>query len=682
MTKKMTLNQELHTEQNYLQTARTHLTRMREKAENLELVAADAVSADYLASTMWAHIQRLQDDGLSALIFGRINVAGTHPAATDGPTSWRIGRRHVNDEAGQPLVLDWRAEVSTAFYRASPSEPMHVESRRRYGYDNGHISAFEDEDLTTEAPRGGPSAILAAEIERPRVGPMRDIVATIQPDQDKLVRVNQDATVCIQGAPGTGKTAVGLHRAAWLLFTHRERLAKSGVLVVGPNRAFLDHISAVLPTLGELDVQHTTATALVTESTGAEIRGVDPVVTATLKGDPRMAELLHRAVWRSVQRATEPLKVQRGARLWRIGDYEVRDVVRELRERSLTYEAARLLLPRRLAGRVLERINAAGDYPDGHVQDQIAKMPAIKKYCKTLWPQLSPAQVLFNVLSDTTVLADCAQGLFSDDEQRSIAWTAPPKTLRGARWSAADLVLLDELHAIMERTTSFGHIIVDEAQDLSAMQLRALGRRCELGSATVLGDIAQGTTSWATTSWTEALTHLGKPDGSITELTQGFRVPAAVIEYAAALLPHMAPGLTPPTSVRSNRGELTLAHRDQPLAATAEMTMARAQQPGSVGVIVADDQAQAMSAALTKLGQTHGVLGADHPDVDHQVVVVPATVAKGMEFDAVFVVEPAAIAQAEPDPRSGLRRLYVVLTRAVSALTVVHREPLPPQLQQ
>jgi DNA helicase IV len=214
------------------------------------------------------------------------------------------------------------------------------------------------------------------------------------------------------------------------------------------------------------------------------------------------------------------------------------------------------------------------------------------------------------------------------------------------------------------------------------MQLRAVGRRCSTGAATVLGDIAQGTTPWATDSWDSSLAHLGKPGSHVEVLDRGFRVPASVIEFAAQLLPTVAPGLGAPVSVRDNPGRLDVLEVEAAdvLTRAASVVGSEAAEPGSVGVITPDDLVDALSAALSAHGVEHGVLGQDHGDIDHQVDVVPATVAKGLEFDRVVVVEPAAIVSAEPDERTGLRRLYVVLTRAVSALTVVHAQPLPAEL--
>ena len=669
---------ELAREQHYLDHARAELARMRAKTEALRdnAIGGDKVSSEFLALTLHRRVQSLADDPTSTLFFGRLDL--DHPE--HGSERWYVGRRHINDDQGDPVVIDWRAELSTAFYRASHTSPMGVRRRRRFGVDKGRLTAYEDEHLGDPAEPDTNSAILQAEIERPRVGPMRDIVATIQPEQDEIVRSGLATTVCVQGAPGTGKTAVGLHRAAWLLYAHRDRLSRAGVLVIGPNRAFLDHIGAVLPALGEVEVHHTTAAALVG---GAAVRGIDPTNTAVLKGDPRMATLLHRAVWDHVGTATEPLVVPRGARKWRVAAYLVQDVLDELRERGVRYGAAATMLPQRLAHLVLLEMERAGESPDDRVQDAVARSTAVGQYAARLWPPVDPKRVLHGLLCDREVVARHADGLLSCDEQRILVWATVPRTRSAVRWSEADLVLLDELADLIERTPSLGHVILDEAQDLSPMHLRAVGRRCSTGSATILGDIAQGTTPWATESWAQSLAHLGKPDAVVDVLDRGFRVPAAVIEYAARLLPHMAPGLGVPRSVRDHPGDLVVESviARELADAVAVAVRTHSAQPGSVGIIAADTHIASISQALARNGIEHGTLGLDHGDVEHQVDLVPATVAKGLEFDRVVVVEPAAIAAAEPDERTGLRRLYVVLTRAVSALHVVHSQPLPAPLQ-
>ncbi|MTB70956.1 AAA family ATPase [Arsenicicoccus sp. MKL-02] len=666
---------ELAREQAYLDRSRTALAAMRERTLAVDVQGSDPIAAEHLARTLWRRARSLEDDPTTALFFGRLDLDGDHH-----DEQWYVGRRHVTDDAGDPLVIDWRAPASTAFYRASRTDPMGVVLRRRFGLDRGRITALEDEHLTDRAEQQASSQILAREIERPRVGPMRDIVATIQPEQDLLVRVDDSTTVCIQGAPGTGKTAVGLHRAAWLLYAYRDRLTRQGVLVIGPNASFLEHIGAVLPALGEVQVRHTTIEGLVGE--GVRVRATDPAGRGTLKGDARLAEVLRRAVRSAVQAPEDALVVPRGARRWRVPGYEVREIVEELLARDVRYDAARQMLPQRLAHAVLVQMEAAGDSPDDRVQDAVARSTPVRRYADALWPRLDPATVLHRLWSDPAALETAADGILSPAEQAELLWDKAPRTLGAARWTLADAVLLDELADLLSRTPSLGHVMLDEAQDLSPMQLRAVGRRCSTGAATVLGDIAQGTTPWATGSWEESLRHLGKPEGQVTELRRGFRVPAAVIEYAARLLPVMAPGLAAPQSVRDNTGDLDIVavQADSLWSTAAARVVHLARQPGSIGVIVADGSVAAVSQALLGVGVEHGVLGVDHGDVEHQVDVVPATVAKGLEFDRVVVVEPAAIAEAEPDERTGLRRLYVVLTRAVSGLSVIHARPLPDPL--
>ncbi len=668
----MPTHEELTEERAHLANARAELARMRERTLALDVQGGNAVSTEALAETLWRRARSLEDDPTTALFFGRVDL--------DTDERWYIGRRHVTDDMGDPLVIDWRAPVSTTFYRAAHADPLGVRLRRRFGYDHGRITAMEDEHLLDATEPDAKSQILATEIERPRVGPMRDIVATIQPEQDALVRVDATTTVCIQGAPGTGKTAVGLHRAAWLLYAFRERLSRSGVLVIGPNEAFLEHIGAVLPTLGEVDVRHTSIEAL---TASVPVRAAEPAEVARLKGDARMAQVLHRAVWSHLVPPGEAMVVPRGSRRWRVPAYDVAPLVDGLAGREIRYDAARQLLPQRLAHAVLVRMEALGEYPDDRVQDAVARSAPVKAYAASIWPKVDARRLLHRLLSDADALAAAAEAILTPEEQQLLLWEKPSRTAGSTKWSLADTWLLDELSDLLNRTPSLGHVVLDEAQDLSPMQLRAVGRRCSTGAATVLGDIAQGTTPWSTASWEESLAHLGKPAGVVSELRRGFRVPASVIEFAARLLPEAAPGLAAPQSVRDNPGRLDLVAvaPDELVSEVAAQVDRLRVLEGSIGVIVPDARVAEVSASLTAAAIEHGTLGATHGDVDHQVDVVPATVAKGLEFDHVLVLEPAEIAAAEPDERTGLRRLYVVLTRAVSDLTVVHAAPLPEALR-
>ncbi|MGK5697185.1 HelD family protein [Streptomyces sp. URMC 128] len=667
-------------ERSHLAASRSALRAMREDVEALDIsdVTANWVNAEVLAHQIEERIKALADLSDTPLFFGRLDylrAPGAEQAEGAEGERFYIGRRHVHDQDGDPMVIDWRAPVSQPFYRASKKDPMNIALRRRFGYTGGDLTAYEDEHLSDPGEAARTSKLLQQEIERPRVGPMRDIVATIQPEQDEIVRSGLSGTVCVQGGPGTGKTAVGLHRVAYLLYAHRERLARTGTLVIGPNRSFLHYIEQVLPALGELTVQQATVEDLVAH---VEIRGTDDATAAVVKGDARMARVLRRALYAHVTMPTEPVVVVRGSRRWRVAAYEVEDIVRELLDRDIRYGAAREALPQRIAHAVLVQMERSGEAPDDRVQDAVARNSAVKAAVKAVWPAVDPAKLVLRLLSDADFLAEHAEGILDEEEQKAVLWAKPARSVRSAKWSAADAVLIDEATDLIQRTHSLGHVVLDEAQDLSPMQYRAVGRRCTTGSATVLGDLAQGTTPWATRSWQEALAHLGKADAMVEELTAGFRVPTDVITYASRLLPYIAPGLTPVVSIRENPGHFEVRE----VTGTADVVdacRASLRNEGSTGLIAADARIPELAAALTEAGIP--CLGpGEETTRETRLTLVPASLAKGLEYDYVVLDEPRAVVDGEPDERTGLRRLYVALTRAVSGLTVTHAAPLPPQL--
>lgn len=689
-------------ERAHLAASRAALRAMREDAQALDIrdVTANWVNAAVLQSQIDERIKALADLSHTPLFFGRLDYlhrvgadqaegasgGAARSASAKGGGGRRegeqfyIGRRHVHDADGDPMVIDWRAPVSQPFYRASKKDPQDVGQRRRFGYTGGELTAYEDEHLTDPNEAAQTSKLLQAEIERPRVGPMRDIVATIQPEQDEIVRSGLGGSVCVQGGPGTGKTAVGLHRVAYLLYTHRERLARTGTLVIGPNRSFLHYIEQVLPALGELEVKQATVDDLV--AAHVEVRGSDAAEAAVVKGDARMAEVLRRAIRSHVTPPTEPVMVVRGSRRWRVPAYELEEMVTELLARDMRYGAAHEALPQRIAHAVLVRMEEAGEAPDDRVQNAVARTPAVKAAVKAIWPAVDPAKLVLRLLSDPEFLAAHADGLLTGDEQKTILWTKPARSVKSAKWSAADAVLIDEASDLVARTHSLGHVVLDEAQDLSPMQYRAVGRRCTTGSATVLGDLAQGTTPWSTESWAQALHHLGKEDAVVEELTAGFRVPREVIAYASRLLPVISPGLAAVESVRESPGSLAVrevpdaAGLDAAVLAACEESLA---QEGSIGLIAADARIPALAEALTAAGHAYLSPG-EETTAESRLTLVPASLAKGLEYDYVVLDEPAAVVDGEPDERTGLRRLYVVLTRAVSGLMVVHAAGLPEAL--
>ncbi|MEU7615053.1 AAA family ATPase [Micromonospora rifamycinica] len=644
---------------------------MRDRAQSLfatgDKVAGDAYTAEQLGRHLARRVAELADDPATALFFGRLDFGPADPEHAG--RAYHVGRRHVTDERGEPLVLDWRAPVSRSFYRASARDPQGVAVRRRFGFGAGALTGFEDEHLDRGEELGTSSRILTAEIERPRVGPMRDIVATIQPEQDELVRADLADSICVQGAPGTGKTAVGLHRAAYLLYLHRERLRRAGVLIVGPNRAFLSYIAAVLPALGEVEVAQATVEELVAR---VPVRAVDDPAVAALKHDPRMAEVLRRAADARIIAPTDPIMVSDGSFRWRIGLEPLHRVIEETRREGLPYGTGRERVRARVVGLLQRQAEARrAESPGDAWLRRMGRSRPVTAFLDAAWPALTPEGLVHAVLGDPGLLATVADGLLTPDEQALLCGTKPGRTPKATRWTAADTVLIDEAAGLIERATGFGHVVVDEAQDLSPMQCRAIARRSEHGSVTLLGDLAQGTAPWAATDWRESLAHLGKPDAAVVPLSVGFRVPAVVVAFANRLLPALAVDVPPAVSLRSD-GALDVRTVADLAAATVAEVRAALGRDGSVGVIAADDAVDGLRAALAAAGVPTAT--ADDPAAPARVTVVPATLVKGLEYDHVVVVEPAAIVAAEP---RGLHRLYVALTRAVSGLSVLHTAPLP-----
>lgn len=658
-----------------------------------EHAAASGADAEVLGYQLRSQAKELGELPEGPLFFGRLDFTDAPERAGDhAGQTYHLGRRRIaHDPTAPPLVVDWRTPVARAFYQASADDPQGVAVRRRFGWspgsqgDSADLTGLEDEHLdghlggrlheqpgahlgSGEAPESG---ILASEIERPRVGPMRDIAATIQPEQDALVRADLGTSLCVQGAPGTGKTAVGLHRAAYLLYTFPQRVERGGMLIVGPNRAFLAYISEVLPALGEIEVRQST---LEDEIARHPVTAWDEDATALVKHDVRMAEVLRRALYARVRvAATQALVLPDGSYRWRISTDELERIVADVRAEEPPYTVGRERVRTRIVRAVQLQAERRGGPRTAAWLQKISRARPLTALLNEVWPAVPPERVLAELLADSGELATAADGILDADEQRALRWSKPPRSHRSARWSAADLVLLDELAGLMERPGGYGHVVVDEAQDLSPMQARALARRSPFGSLTVLGDLAQGTTPWAARAWPGLLAHLGKADALVTPLTTGFRVPGAVADLANRLLERLDADVPPARSLRRDGAATFAATREVPAATVAAVRAALARE-GSVGVIAADAEVPALHAVLSAAGieaATPDLLGA-------RVTVVPASAAKGLEYDHVVLVEPAAIVRAEA---RGMNRLYVALTRAVSRLHVVHREPLPPGLR-
>jgi DNA helicase IV len=697
--------------------------------------------------------------GREALVFGRIDRRGGGPrldgpgeanegdgleAGGAGDEAFHIGRLAVSDRDQEPVVVDWRAPVAEPFYRATGAHPMGLTRRRHFMTDGRRVIDLEDELFGEGEESGGgrlglglsgPAVLLAA-LERSRTGRMRDIVATVQREQDEVIRGPLGGILVVQGGPGTGKTAVALHRAAYLLYTHRFPLERQGVLVVGPNPLFLSYIGQVLPSLGETGVELSTVSGLY----GARATGTDDRETARLKGDARMARFLVNAVVDRERPLSRRVEVPYGRYLLRLAPKASADIVAAGRRRAGTHNARRRYIET-LLWRELHRLyvaaqaRAASSDPaadtsggqgavvaEAETDDdegatvavpeeltpaelgrELRQQPRVAEALDRMWPLLTPEQLLHDLFGARPLIELASRGLFTGDEQARL-YRLRSSSAGLVSWTAADLALLDEARALLgpaKRSPrsadsadggirSYGHIVVDEAQDLSPMQLRMLGRRSLSGSMTIVGDIAQATGEWAPASWPEVLAHLPVRRGTrVVELTVNYRTPSEIMALASRVLRAAAPGMEPPESVRATgvaprivaaSGEGSGGLEGLTARITAEevaVISGESAAGGSVAVISAPSLLPALTAALTRAGIPFGT--AADGALEDTVTLVAVEAVKGLEFDSVVVVEPSAIVA---EAAQGLRSLYVALTRTTRRLAVLHAAALPEALDE
>jgi DNA helicase IV len=531
---------------------------------------------------------------------------------------------------------------------------------------------------------------LLAELDRSRTGQMRDIVATIAAEQDRVIRAPLDELLVVQGGPGTGKTAVGLHRAAFLLFEHRAELADRRVLVVGPNPMFLRYISEVLPSLGETAVTQTTLAGLVTAR--YRLRAGETGELARLKGDARMAEVVRAAVRARIRPLADGLELRSGLAVVRLPSEDLEQLQKTALGRRLPVNQARDVFRQIVLREAWRRHSSRpGVDPAGEplFSAALRSERRFKAAIDKMWPTLSPVTIVRSLYGSPRRMAEAAGGVLGADEQRLLR--RPSARRPGDEpWTLGDLPVLDEAQQVCGGVpATYGHVVVDEAQDLSPMALRMLARRAGGGSMTVLGDLAQATTPQAAGSWEAALAalsgHLAElsATGEATpirqvELTVGYRVPAAILDVANRLLAEAAPEVTPARSVRQGGDPpLVLAVGDDEVEATvvAEVGALR-DRSASVAVVALDARLDRLMPALARAGIPGDRVGdAGLPGSGAVALITPQSV-KGLEFDAVVVIEPAEIAALD----SGLRHLYVSMTRAVQHLGIVHSRPLPAAL--
>jgi len=688
---------DLEAEQAYIDRAYACLEASREAASRMtsmvEVGRGGTEQARFERDVIWdTMLHRLSqlELGDASLCFGRID-------GDVDPTPYYIGRIAVSDETQEPVIVDWRAPVAEPFYRATGNHPMGLARRRHFATRGRLLLGVEDElfgdavkalGLDGDGPRISGHGALMSALETARSGKLGDIVATIQGEQDEIIRADMPGVLVVQGGPGTGKTVVALHRAAYLLYTHRFPLEGQGVLVVGPNRLFLGYIEQVLPSLGEAGVELAVLADLID---GVVVQGRDTGLTARVKGDLRMVGVLRRAVRDRERALRHDLVVGYGLTRLRLTVDESARIVSEARRRYRKHNAGR----RYVETELFEALARSGreDLAPATVRERVRTTEVVREALEWMWPVLTPAQLLHDLYGSPALVRNAGGKVLTDPE-----WAA----LRRPRshqvdevvWTNDDVPLLDEARALLgpkpkrrridgdDEVRTYGHIVVDEAQDLSPMQLRVLNRRSLSGSMTIVGDIAQSTGEWAHANWQEILDHLpDRREPRRAELTVGYRLPAPNMALAARVLRQADPDISPPRSIRED-GEppRVLRSRGESLpfdVVAAALDELAAVGNGNVAVIVPASLVDAVSDAFTASAVEFG--RATRHGLDAQITVVPVGLVKGLELDASVVVEPSLIVGEEAQ---GLRALYVALTRATKRLAIVHAQDLPLALQE
>lgn len=648
-----------------------------------------------------ALIKRLTDLDLgdAALVFGRIDYAPSTEPSPDVPAGehFHIGRLAVSDDDSNPVVVDWRAPVAEPFYRATGREAMGLERRRHFVVDGAKVLGIEDElfgdnrlgmggdeGLQRSSVRG--YSTLIASLERGRTGTLGDIVATIQGEQDEIIRSPQAGVLVVQGGPGTGKTVVALHRAAYLLYTHRFPLEDQGVLVIGPNRVFLRYIAQVLPSLGEAGIEQVVL--------GDLVPGVhfDPAndaselpATAKVKGDQRMSAVIDAAIRDRQRDVRADVVVPYKSGYVTLTVAESQRIVRQARRRFRRHNAGRRWLEREVWASMAHSWHSETEPHE--VRSVVRRMPEVRAALEWMWPVLTPAELLHDLFGSLALLASASRKHLSDDEWK-LLHRSRSTTVEDVRWTSADVALLDDAREVLgprpgkdgkiderDEIRTFGHIVIDEVQDLTPMQLKMATRRSLNGSMTIVGDIAQATGPLAPSSWEDVTAHL--PDRKphrVAGLSVGYRIPSQIMELAGKVMLAATPGLRVPVSVREGDAAPNIVQVDNLVrGVVAEVCAVREAVPQArVGVVAPDEMCPILAEGLTDAGVAHGLAGTVGLATD--ITIVPVGLVKGLEIDAVIVVEPAGIIEST---EHGMRALYVALTRSTQRLSVVHSRPLP-----
>ena len=734
---------ELARERAYVSTLYARLDALREEAQRqLEAVRRTQPGGTHQNRSERDAFARIYEDRVSQLrqiderlAFGRIELSA--PTA-DGAFNY-IGRIGLRDNDQQPLLLDWRVPQARAFYQATAATPLGARSRRHLQSAGREIVRIHDEIFDQELLKGDVSALqgeaaLLATLATERTGRMGDIVATIQAEQDAIIRADLAGALVVQGGPGTGKTAVALHRAAFLLYSHRERLAASGVLIVGPSPSFLQYIEAVLPSLGE--------TGVVLASVGQLYPGLDtaledPADVAQLKGSLEMVGLLARAVRSRQVVPTESQVLDVNGELLSVPPQLIRDAMQRAWDTKKSHNLARVTfnkaalaaLSRLLADQLRSHGNTIEESDQSWLREDLRTSHDVKVALNTAWLPLTPEKLLRDLYSRPQWRASLTRDW--SDERRALLHRD-----RSAVFTVSDVALLDEVAELVgepdsesatekgerkrerrrdlenaeqairnmdveglvdartlaegfqakayrgttaelaaaDRSWTYGHIVVDEAQELSAMQWRVLVRRNPLQSFTIVGDVAQSSTAGGATSWASALDpHLGDR-WRLEELTVNYRTPALITEVAERMAIAHGVHITRSRAVRTGERPVQVVLGGDPMAdATAVVAADQAiLGRGTIAVIAAASRIDELAASLA--AAFGPAVGRGAAGLNRTIAVLTPLESKGLEFDSVVVVEPQEIVN---EVARGAANLYVAMTRPTHRLAIVATLDLP-----
>ncbi len=620
--------------------------------------------------------------GQGQLIHGRLDRPGEDPLY--------VGRRVVFDEDRDVLVVGWHAPAAEAFYAATPDEPGTAQLKRTFVEEERRLVRLIDEIVrggagaATAVPSGDAvvSDALLAELDRSRDGAMRDVVATIQAEQYRIIRAPRDGVLVVQGGPGTGKTVIGLHRAAWLALNDEE-LRRQGLLIVSPNAALLSYTSGVLPTLGVADLYQTDVAGLYLGE--AAERGVDEPLAARVKGSERMAEVLRRALAARIGWTGQDLVLSVGPMRVVVPRAEVEALLDDVRRRRLSHADGRVMVRERLSALAFaayQRYSSDAGRLVAVNEVAIRRLAAFTNAVDRMWPTFTPEEFLRTLFGTQSLLVAAAEGVLTAEERASL-FRPPTASIGEEPWTAADLFCLDELAGMFDGDdTRYAHVVVDEAQDLTPMQARALARRCPSGSFTVLGDLAQATGSFIRDRWEELTRHLGGAaapvEASVETLRFCYRVPGSALDLAARQLPLISPDLRAPTAVRPGRLEpvATWAEEGELLEQALLAARTAVEAGATTGLLVPDALYDELMDVAARSGG--GVGDGRSGDFSADLSAVPVTLSKGLEFDAVVVAAPERVVA---DHEHGRRLLYIALTRCTQELRLVHSGDLPEGLQ-